>query len=189
MKTLTNSDEHGTDNPVSQVSVGPSQQTGQQLAAEPSGELAFDRAKEAVSALRGQGRQANGQAGPGNTLSLRHGLRSTQLLDNPDIATWHGEAVGAITSDLGGDAELSALARGTVREAARLEIILASLGTELLEHGVLTGKGKTRSATNVYLKTLDRYLKIVGTLGLQRRTKRLDLAQAFAAHEQGLANG
>ena len=43
----------------------------------PSGELPaptpelFERAREAVAALRGQGRLANGQAGPSNTLNLR----------------------------------------------------------------------------------------------------------------------
>ena len=48
----------------------------------PSGELPapapelFERAREAVAALRGQGRLANGQAGPGNTLNLRTGLRA-----------------------------------------------------------------------------------------------------------------
>ena len=42
----------------------------------PSGELPapapelFERAREAVAALCGQGRLANGQAGPGNTLNL-----------------------------------------------------------------------------------------------------------------------
>jgi hypothetical protein len=56
----------------------------------------FERAKEAVSALRGRGRRANGQAGPGNFLSLRTGLRSSQLLEQLDIASWHREQTQAI---------------------------------------------------------------------------------------------
>jgi hypothetical protein len=82
----------------------------------------FARAREAVAAVRGQGRAANGQADAGNTLNLRHGLRSTQLLEQPEITAWHREQVDAITTDLGGDQELTALARASVREAARVAI-------------------------------------------------------------------
>jgi hypothetical protein len=141
----------------------------------------FERAREAVSAIRGHGRRQNGQAAAGNTIALKTGLRSAQLLNAPDIAAWHTEQVNAITADLGGDAELSSLARGAVREAARLEVILAALGSELLAHGVLTGKGKTRAATSTYLHVLDRYVKLTGTLGLERRTKPVQSASAIIA--------
>lgn len=145
----------------------------------PSGELPvstpelFERARAAVAALRGQGRQADGRAGPGNTLNLRHGLRSTQLLEQVDVAAWHREQVHAISTDLGGDDELSALARASVREVARLEVILGALGAELFEHGVLTGKGTMRSATACYLGVLDRFVKLAGVLGLARRARRV----------------
>lgn len=145
----------------------------------PSGELPpaapdlFDRARAAVSALRGRGRQANGQAGVGNTLALKNGLRSQRLLEHPDIAAWHVAEATAITADLGGETELSALSRAAVREAARLEVILGALGEELFAHGVLTGKGKTRSAATVYLKTLDRFVKLAGLLGLERRARKV----------------
>ena len=118
----------------------------------PSGERpattseAFDRAREAVAALRGRGRQADGTAGSGNTLNLRHGLRSNQLREQPDVATWHRAQVDAISADLGGAAELSALQHASVREVARLEVIVAALGDQLLDGGVLTGKGRIRSA-------------------------------------------
>ena len=147
--------------------------------ATPSGELPaaepelFERAREAVSALRGRGRQSNGQAAKGNTLAMTDGFRSLQLMNHPDIAAWHQEQVEAISADLGGSVELSALARTSVREAARLEVIVAALGDELLEHGVLTGKGKMRSATNVYLRALDRLMKLTSVLGLARQQKRV----------------
>lgn len=154
----------------------------------PSGQLPpvdpalFERAREAVQALRGQGRQSNGQAAPSNTLAMRTGLRSMQLLKQPDVLEWHREQVAAIEMDLGGSDEMSTLARATAREAGRLEVILAALGEELLEHGVLTGKGKTRSATTIYLKTFDRFLKAATTLGLSRRPRRVPtLAEALAA--------
>lgn len=71
-----------------------------------------------------QGRDANRRATEGSPFNLRHGLRSTQLLEQPAVAEWHGEQVAAITNDLGGAEELTVLARTSVREAARLEVIL-----------------------------------------------------------------
>ena len=138
----------------------------------PTPEL-FERARAAVAALRGRGRQENGQAGEGNTLNLRHGLRSSQLLEQPDMATWHAEQVAAITMDLGGDSELTALGRASVREAARLEVILGALGDELLTGGVLTGKGHMRAATTVYLQVLDRFVRLSAALGLERRARKV----------------
>ena len=139
----------------------------------PSGEPddLFSRAREAVAALRGQGRQADGTAGIGNTLNLRHGLRSLKILDQPDISAWHQEEVETITADLGGAGGLTALKRASIREAARLELIMGTLGDELLAGGVLTGKGKMRAATSVYLHVLDRFMKMAATVGLERRAK------------------
>ena len=145
----------------------------------PSGELPapapelFKRAREAVAALRGQGRLANGQAGPGNTLNLRAGLRSALLLEQPDIALWHCEQVEAISADLGGASELSALQRASVREVARLEVILAALGNELLNGGVLTGIGAMRAATTAYLQVLDRFVRVAGRVGLERKARKI----------------
>ena len=145
----------------------------------PSGELQapapelFERAREAVAALRGQGRLANGQAGPSNTLNLRTGLRSALLLEQPDIALWHCEQVEAISADLGGASELSALQRARVREVARLEVILAALGNELLDGGVLTGKGAMRAATTAYLQVLDRFVRVAGRVGLERKARKI----------------
>ncbi|HYN06939.1 MAG TPA: hypothetical protein VES67_06085 [Vicinamibacterales bacterium] len=156
----------------------------------PSGELPpaepelFERAREAVGALRGRGRQANGQAGRQNTLALRHGLTSKQLVQQPDVAAWHQEQIAAIETDLGGPAELSSLARASVREVARLEVILGAMGDELLAHGVLTGKGKTRAATTTYLQVLDRFAKLANTLGLARQQKSLPSPAEYWAQKQ-----
>jgi hypothetical protein len=136
----------------------------------------FDRARAAMAALRGRGRQPNGQAGPGNTLNLRHGLRSARLIDQPDIAAWHREQVQIITADLGGEAELAALKRAAVREAARLEVICAGLGDDLLYRGALTGKGKARAATLLYLQVVDRFVRLATTLGFQRQARPMSLA-------------
>ena len=79
------------------------------------------------------------------------------------------EKCAAIAADLGGEQNLSALQRAAIREAARLEVICAALGHNLLQHGVLTGKGKTRAATLVYLHVFDRLLRASQLLRLDRK--------------------
>jgi hypothetical protein len=151
----------------------------------PTPEELFESAKQAVLAFRRTRIDPKtNRFLPGDTRHLKHGLHSQQLRDQPDIAAWHKEEVAAITADRGGEAEQSTLARGCIREVARCEIILAALGGELLEGGVLTGKGKTRAVTGMYLKVLDRYVNLIRILGLERRTKPVDLAQAFAEQER-----
>lgn len=131
----------------------------------------FNRASEAVRAIRGRGRRQDGTAAPGNTLALKSGLRSSQLLQQPDVAAWHREQVDAITADLGGESELTAMKRASVREAARLEVLLDAMGTDLLERGVVTGKGRTRAMTSAYLSVLDRFVRLSAALGLERKAK------------------
>jgi hypothetical protein len=148
----------------------------------------LERARQSLAALRGRGRTQTGQAAAGNTIALRDGLHSPRLLNVPAIASWHAEQVAAIEADLGGALELSALERGFVRELARLEVIVAALGEDVLQHGTLTGKGKTRAATLAYLRVLDRYERLAGRLGLQRKQKRVpDLQEYIASRRQGPA--
>jgi hypothetical protein len=113
-------------------------------------------------------------------LNLKHGLLSEHLIEQPDIAAWHREQVQAISADLGGMTELTTLQRASVREVARLEVILCALGTELLQGGVLTGKGKMRAATTIYLSVLDRFTRLCAVLGLERRARKVaSLAEAM----------
>ena len=49
-------------------------------------------------------------------MAFQHGLRSRRLLDHPDIAAWHRAQCEAITVDLGGESELTALAQAEQRE-------------------------------------------------------------------------
>lgn len=148
----------------------------------------FERARAAVTALRGRGRQPNGQAGPNNTLRLRDGLRSRQLIEQPDIAAWHMRQVEIITADLGGASELTALKSTLVRELARLEVILGAIGDELLQSGALTGKGKVRALTTLHLKVLDRFVKGAALVGLDRRSRQVPSLRDYLAQAQPSAD-
>lgn len=142
-----------------------------------SGDL-WANARAAASGLRGLGRAEDGTAGAGNTLALKSGLHSKQLLGFQAIAEWHQAQVDSIVRDLGGLDALSTMELAAVREAARLELILSALGDDVFAHGPLTAKGRMRAATMVYLKTLDRFTKLIAQLGLRRRAKPVD---TFAA--------
>jgi hypothetical protein len=139
----------------------------------PSHAELFERAREAVEALRGGQRDAKGRILPGAMLALKHGRDSGKLIEQADIAAWHREQVEAISADLGGANQLTALQAASVREVARLEVILCALGTELLTGGVLTGKGKMRACTTVYLSVLDRFTRLCSALGLERRARKV----------------
>lgn len=150
----------------------------------PPSEL-FDKARAAVAAVRGRGRRGDGTAGEGNTIAMKHGLHSKQLLSLPDVRAWLDDRVAAITADMGGERELSALQHAAIREAAVVTLILAALSDELLRGGVLTPKGRKRAAASLYLETVDRFIRLSKTVGLERRSKRVDLAKAFAEQTHG----
>ena len=59
-------------------------------------------------------------------------------------------------------------------------MILGALGSELLERGVLTGKGKMRAASTLYLSVLDRYVRVSAALGLTRKLKPLPTVAEWA---------
>ena len=143
-------------------------------------QMAPDSAQEAsgeaidLEALR-KVRGTDGRFLKGTLAALTHGLRARTLLEQPELAEAHAEKVQAIEADLGAD--LSTLKASAVREAARLALIVDSLGHDLLTKGVITPKGKTRAALSAYVMTLDRLTKLQTLLGLERRTKTVpDLA-------------
>ena len=134
-------------------------------AVQPAGD-AIDR--EALRKVRGAGgRFLAGAPGP----RLTTGLRARTLVERPEIAAAHREMVTAIEADMGAD--VSTLKRDAVREAARLMLIVDSLGNDLLTRGVLTAKGKNRAALTAYAMTLDRLQKLMGTLGVERKSRTL----------------
>jgi hypothetical protein len=113
------------------------------------------------------GRFLAGVPGP----RLTTGLRASTLLEQPALAEAHAEKVRAIEADLG--AELSTLKRAAVTEAARLSVLVDSLGDDLMVNGVLTAKGRNRAALSAYVLTLDRLHKLMTMLGLERRSRSL----------------
>ncbi len=124
------------------------------------------------AALRASGRDpATGRWIAGCMPRVRTGSRTDRLLEVPALAVAHRERTDALTADLGGMSQLSAVQGPLVAELARLQLVTESLGADVLRHGVLTGKGRTRAAVTIYLQVLDRQQKLAALLGLERRQK------------------
>lgn len=73
---------------------------------------------------------------------------------------------------------MTVLKADAVREVGRLGLVMQSLGDDLLQHGVLTGRGRTRAALSAYTAVLDRFTKLASMLGLERTAKSVSFAQA-----------
>jgi hypothetical protein len=125
-----------------------------------------------LDALRQDGaRNPDGTFAKGNMVRLTTGERTPRLFALPDIAAAHQERVDAITTDLGGPTELSTTQAALVCELARLQLITASLGADVIGKGPLTAKGNRRAALSAYLNVLDRQQKLSDLLGLRRVPK------------------
>ena len=133
-----------------------------------------------LPALRAGGRDERGRFTPELRANFKTGLRA-DLEDLPELAVVFKAERDRITADLGDDAPT--LKAGAIREAARLGVMVDSLGHDLLLKGVLTGKGRTRAALSAYTTVLDRYIKLLDKLGIERRERKVDLAASF--HEAG----
>jgi hypothetical protein len=115
------------------------------------------------------GRFVSGHPGP----ALKHGCHSRHVergLLLPPGATLPAERERAVLADLG---DLSTLQAGLVRRYVHAELIAEWLEGNLIAQGVLTTKGRTRAAVDVYLRVVDRVTKLAGELGLERRAKRI----------------
>ena len=57
------------------------------------------------------------------------------------------------------------------REAARLAVLLDSLGNELLVKGVFTAKGRCSASLSAYTAVFDRFIRATDKLSLERAAK------------------
>jgi hypothetical protein len=99
--------------------------------------------------------------------ALQHGAHSAQMQEQAE--PWRQEQIAAIRADLGDD--VSTLKAHTIEQAATALVILRHLTQNISGSGVLTAKGKRRAAVTVYMHTLDRYVRLVQLLGLERSAK------------------
>ena len=98
------------------------------------------------------------------------------------------ELVACVLRDQAVDAtECATTLSGVIEAYAEARLFRMSMFVRLTEGdnpGPITGKGKTKALYLAYVQALDRETKLAQIIGLERRGKRVDLAQAFAEQER-----
>jgi hypothetical protein len=84
---------------------------------------------------------------PGNTVAVKTGLRSERaalalLPGQEEIRATLADKRAAVIADLGGEDDLSEIARGEVERYLRLHVLSETLWNDLIVNGILSGKGK-----------------------------------------------
>jgi hypothetical protein len=118
----------------------------------------------------------------GNTRALRGGLYSAKVQSGAlaDAAALQSrEAVAAIVDDLGGEAHVGLAKRGLIQRYVALSFVADHLEGHMAQGGVLSTKGKTRSATLTYLSVLDRLARLAAAFGLERKPKQVGDLESF----------
>lgn len=122
----------------------------------------------------------SGQFQPGNTAALRHG--AYRSLDRPEALIAIAGKREEIAQHLGGEPSL--IQSDLVTDYARLDVLIESVAANIEVGGIFTPKGRSRAAVTLLLALMDRRLRLATTLGIERKTKQIDLAQVFAKQEQ-----
>jgi hypothetical protein len=122
---------------------------------------------------------------PGNTAALKGGLHSPRavaalLPGQEEIRAALADKRAAVVADLGGEQQLSSIARAEVERYLQLMVLLETLWADLTARGILTTKGKRRAALTAFLQVNDRVDRVVSRLGLERKQKVVSFQQRLA---------
>ena len=112
---------------------------------------------------------------PSNEANLRHGLRRYQTTGvlPPDLKTDIDSFRANVISDQGGLDELPAIRAGLIRLLVDCEVGKRLLMQEVIRRGIDSRPGKAAYAS--LLATMDKYLRIAVTLGIERRQRDLSV--------------
>lgn len=93
--------------------------------------------------------------------------------------------VERIKTDLAVDASSVETLLGLIDGYSEVRLFRKSMFLRLIDSGgPISTRGKTRGLYRAYLDALDREMKLAQILGLERRSKRIDLAKDFAEQER-----
>jgi len=116
-----------------------------------------------------RGMCARGHFGPGNSAALKTGIyafrdRGVESLPSP-LRLSVEEFRAQVLADRGGSAELSAIDAARIGHLAEVETTLRLLASDLARRGLVTTKGRVRSAFGKWLEALDRWQRLAAAVG------------------------
>lgn len=112
---------------------------------------------------------------PGSALHLIHGahakapLRAALAARLGDLDAFRA----GLESDQGGADTLSTIRTGYVRRQAELEAVCRLLGADLVERGIFSRKGRTRTTLKAFLAACAAWDRNAQRLGMDRRARDL----------------
>jgi len=115
---------------------------------------------------------------PANQAARKTGIYARQ--QPPDLRLTADELMNGIVSDLGGESELSTLQTAYVRKLADVEITIRLLTSDIAANGLLTPGGRVRDVYDKLLAGLGVFDRYAMRVGLERRARRLNVAEEFA---------
>jgi ribosomal protein L40E len=116
-------------------------------------------------------------------LARNQGARKTGIYAReqpPDLVMTADELEAGIVSDLGGVEGMSTLERSYVRKIRDLEITLRLLASDIARNNMLTPGGRVRDVYPAFLSGLATFDRYAQRVGLERRSRRVDLARALS---------
>lgn len=120
----------------------------------------------------GSRRDGRGRFLTGNTAALKHGAYAEQ--ERPELAAIVGnldEFRAALTSDQGGESDLTTIRQGYVQRLVEAEALCRLLGADLRTRGIFTHRGRVRSTFGAFLAAVERWDRLAQRLGMERRQR------------------
>jgi hypothetical protein len=139
--------------------------------------------REALEALaakqaRDHGRFTVGNIDAGRTLWRSEGFWAA-------VETAKRELVASVRADIAADDTAAQTLLGLMDAYAEVRLFRSAMFVRLVElGGPITAKGKQRALYTAYLGALDRETKLAQQLGLERRSKSVDLARTLAEQQR-----
>lgn len=91
----------------------------------------------------------------------------------------------SLEADQGGREELTTIRNGYITRIVEVEALCRLLGADIVERGIFTKRGRTRSTFSAFLQAVEKWDKLAHRLGLDRRERDvLDLTAAEWIQQQ-----
>lgn len=107
-----------------------------------------------------------------------------RVVQPTDVQAEAEDFIAGVIADRGGQDALSTIERGYVGNLATVATMLRLLTDDISARGMFTRGGTPRRSYTAYLAGVDRYDRLAQRIGVERRARRLNIAQQFAEYHR-----